>query len=74
MGLLRLPAAPPHRERSLIAQSVTIIQLRAKQEELQDALAYFEGKQREARADLLHASAVLRLFGTNDEVQQFLPM
>lgn len=54
-----------------MAESVTIIQLCAKQEELQDVIAYLEGKLTEARADLLHVSAVLRLFETNGEVQQF---
>lgn len=54
-----------------MAESVTIIQLRTKQAELQDAIACLEGKLTEARADLLHVSAVLRLFEANGEVQQF---
>lgn len=36
--------------------------LRTKQAELQDAIAYLEGKLTEARTDLSHVNAVLRLY------------
>lgn len=50
----------------------TIIQLRAKRDELQDAIVYLESKLAEARADLIHVSAVLRLFEIGpDATQQF---
>lgn len=45
-----------------MAENVTVIQLRAKQAQLQDHIVYLERKLEEARADLIHVNAVLRLF------------
>ena len=55
-----------------MADNQTLIQLRAKRDELQDAIVYLESKITEARADLLHVNAVLRLFELGpDATQQF---
>lgn len=45
-----------------MGENVTIVQLRAKQAQLQDHIGYLERKLEEARADLIHVNAVLRLF------------
>ena len=55
-----------------MADNQTIIQLRAKRDELQDSIVYLDKKITEARADLLHINAVLRLFELGpDTTQQF---
>lgn len=56
----------------MVTDNQTIVQLRAKRDELQDAIVYLEGKLTEARADLIHVNAVLRLFEIGpDATQQF---
>ncbi len=54
-----------------MADSQTVIQLKAKQAELQDVIVYLEGKLQEARNDLIHVNAVLRLFeiGSDPKLQ-----
>ncbi|MCJ2133020.1 hypothetical protein MKK69_02880 [Methylobacterium sp. J-026] len=52
-----------------MGENVTVIQLRAKQGQLQDHVAYLEKKLEEARADLIHVNAVLRLFELPDDGQ-----
>lgn len=55
-----------------MADNQTTIQLRAKRDELQDTIIYLDKKIIEARADLLHINAVLRLFELGpDTTQQF---
>lgn len=56
-----------------MAESQTVIQLRDKQAELQDAVSYLEGKLTEARADLIHVNAVLRLFELGPDAREQFP-
>lgn len=46
----------------MAADNQTLIQLRAKRQELEDAIAYHEAKTAEARADLVHVHVVIQMF------------
>lgn len=55
-----------------MADPHVVSQLRAKQAELQAAVGYFEGKLAEARTNLMHVNATLRLFELpEDGVQRY---
>ncbi len=54
-----------------MADPQIVTTLRAKQAELQDLVAFYDAKADEARVDLAHVNAVLRLYETGDAPQQF---
>jgi hypothetical protein len=52
---------------------ISIFQLRRKRNAIRDAIAAYESKLRESRADLAHVLATLRLFETAGEPADFTP-
>lgn len=54
-----------------MAEPHIVSTLRRKVAELQDAIAYYEGKAEEARTDLAHVSATLRLYEVDGKTLQF---
>lgn len=56
-----------------MGDSQTVIQLRAKRDELQEVVGYLKGKLAEARADLIHVNATLRPFDIGTYARQQFP-
>ena len=56
-----------------MAIPLSVFMLRRKRNEIRDAIANYEAKLREARADLAHVLATLRMFEASGEPADFTP-
>ncbi len=56
-----------------MADPLAVTMLRKKQGKIRDVIAAYEGKLREAQADLAHVNATLRLFAASGEPADFPP-
>ena len=53
-----------------MAESSTVTTLRAKRDQIEGLIAHFEDRLKEARTDLAHVNATLRLFEMDGEAQE----